>query len=211
MGDLKFASLGQAWVNLVHRTLHSGGRMGAEGYELLGVEVGFAADAGPDAIVEKFGDRVMIAEMQRVFFSDGSEALGHSYRRQMRGPGGGPGLEEVIGLLGREPLTKRAVMTLGGSNGKVPCINVVHFLVREDRVLTTYFARGQDAFGKFYADGLCLGQMARTVGEALKLKAGQVTGYIASSHVYDRDLPAVEAFLAQTREFLRNGASIGGG
>jgi thymidylate synthase len=124
----------------------------------------------------------------------------------MRGPGGRHDLEDIISLLRTEPASKRAVLTLCGlGDGKVPCINVIQFLVRAGALRTIYFARGQDAFKKFYADALCLAKMACRVAEELDLPADMVSGFIGSSHVYHEDRPAIENFLAQGNRLLRNG------
>ena len=123
----------------------------------------------------------------------------------MRGPGGRHDLADVISLLRAEPASKRAVVTLcGRGDEKVPCINVLQFLVRAGAVRTIYFARGQDAFKKFYADALCLAKMARRVAEGLSLPAGTVSGLIGSSHVYREDRPAIDEFLARGNRFRRN-------
>jgi thymidylate synthase len=179
--------------------------MADEGWELLGVAVGFPAAAEADAVLAALGNPEMIAEMKKVFFMEGPNSLGHSYLKLMRGPAGRNDLEDVISLLHTEPWTKRAAVTLcGPPNGKVPCINAVQFLVREGAVRTSYFARGQDAFQKFYADGLCLGMMAQKVARGLQLPAGKVSGFIASSHVYRRDLPAIQEMLARGQTRPRN-------
>ena len=148
----------------------------------------------------------MIAEMERVFFADGSNALGHCYAKLMRGPGGRHDLEDVIALLRAQPSSKRAVMTLcGPGDGKVPCINVIQFLVRAGALRTIYFARGQDAFKKFYADALCLAKMARRVAEGLGLQADIVSGFIGSSHIYHKDRPVIDDFLARGNRLLLHG------
>ena len=53
--------------------------------------------------------------------------------------------------------------------------------------------------------------MARKVGEGLTLPAGRVRGYIASSHVYLEDMPAIEHTLGQalggSRAAERRGSS----
>src|ERR1044071_9762751 len=131
--------------------------MGSEGLECLGVEVEFPADTGPDPILERFGNSEMIANMQKVFFCEGTNPLGHSYAGLLHGPNGRSDLQDIITLLGQEPWSKRAVVTLSGTgNGKVPCVNVVQFLIREEALQVIYFARGQYAFKKFYADALCI-------------------------------------------------------
>jgi thymidylate synthase len=212
MNDLSFESLGEAWIHLVQRTVQAGIPLNGEGLELLEVQVSFPAGAEEDALIAQFGDGRMIAEMERVFFADGANALGHSYARLMRGPGGRHDLQDVISLLRAEPASKRAVVTLcGAGDGKVPCINVIEFLVRDGALRTIYFARGQDAFKKFYADALCLAKMARRVAAELGVPAGTVVGFISSSHVYYQDRPAIDDFLARGNRFLLDGEAKGAG
>src|SRR5512140_714910 len=120
---VKSGTLGETWLQLVAQTLETGTRMGAEGRELLGVQVGFPADPAADPLLARFGDAEMIEQMQRVFFGDGPNSLGHSYANLMRGPGNRHDLQDVIALLRDEPATKRAVVTLcGPGTGAVPCI-----------------------------------------------------------------------------------------
>jgi len=177
--------------------------MAEEGSECLGAKVCFSAVIQSDAVLELFGDQQMIRDMQKVFFADGPNALGHSYAHLMRGPGGGNDFQDIIALLRNEPWSKRAVLTLcGQANGKVPCLNVIQFLVRDRAVQVVYFARGQDIFRKFYADGLCVASMARTVADGLNLAPGKVTGFIGSSHIYHADLPAIRKVLKRGRNFL---------
>jgi thymidylate synthase len=197
------ASVGRAWINLVERVLEQGVAMGEEGLELLGETVAFPAAGKPDEVLSRFGDAQMMAEMQKVFFSDASNSLGHSYAKLICGPDGRHDLQDVIELLRCEPLTKRAAITFSNRGGmKVPCINAVQFLVRNQAVQVMYFARGQDVFKKFYADALCLGTMAETVATGLGLSAGTVRGFIGSSHIYHRDTAAIRDLLCQSRQSL---------
>lgn len=210
MNDLKCASLGETWIHLVQLTAQSGIPVDSEYLELLGVQVGFPAEVDNDELIRQFGDHRMMANMDEVFFGNGANPLGHSYAGLMRGPDGRPDLVDVISLLRAEPASKRAVVTLcGPGGGKVPCVNVVQFLVRQGEVLTFYFARGQDAFKKFYADGFCLAKMARRVADGLGLRTGAVSGFIGSSHVYQADQPAIDDFLARGRRLLLNGNTKG--
>jgi thymidylate synthase len=206
MNDLSVRSLGETWIHLVEMTVKNGIPLADEGLELLEAQVAFPASAETDEVIRQFGDARMMAEMDRVFFGEGPNSLGHSYAKLMRGPGGRHDLEDVISLLRTERASKRAVVTFCGlGDGKVPCINVVQFLVRDGAVRTIYFARGQDAFKKFYADALCIAKMARRVAEGLSLRTDTVSGFIGSSHIYHKDRPAIDDFLAQGRRLLRNG------
>ncbi len=200
MNQLKCGSLGEAWLQLLEQTLEKGRRMGGEGCELLGVQASFPATSSPDAVLARLGDARTVAEMEKVFFADGPNALGHSYASLMRGPANRPDLEDVIALLRAEPSTKRAVVTLcGPGNGKVPCVNVIQFLVRDAALQTIYFARGQDAYRKFYADALCIGKMASKVAAGVGVPGGTVTAFIGSCHVYDHDLAAIRETLEREK------------
>jgi|GraSoiStandDraft_4_1057263.scaffolds.fasta_scaffold329711_1 thymidylate synthase len=176
--------------------------MGSEGLELLGVNVSFLLTNGPDEILEQLADPLMIDEMKKVFFSDGANSLGHSYAKLMSGPGGRHDLQDVVALLRTEPLTKRAVVNFSSEpGGKVPCISAVQFLVRTGAVHVMYFARGQDAYKKFYADGLCLAAMAERVAAAVGMQLGVARGFIGSSHVYDSDMAAIRQTIARSKHF----------
>jgi len=210
MNDLNFGSLGETWINLVRLTIGAGMALDDEGYECLGVNVSFPAINDPDPVIARFGDPEMVAGMNQVFFTDAPNGLGHNYASLMRGPGGRSDLQDVVALLRSNPWSKRAAVTFCGTpDGKVPCINIVQFLVRDRAVQTIYFSRGQDAFRKFYADGLCLGRMAQTVARGLEIPAGRVSGFVSSSHVYHKDAPAIREMLAQGRAFLRNAEPTG--
>ena len=205
MNDLRFGSLGETWMNLVQTTLRKGNSVDDKTLEVLDAQVAFPAGTEGDELIRQFGDRGMIAEMERVFFADEAPATGHRYANLMRGPAGRRDLEDIISLLRAEPSSKRAVVTLCGlGDGRVPCINAIQFLVRAGALRPIYFARGQDAFKKFYADALCLAKMARRVAAGLDLPAETVSGFIGSSHVYQEDLPAIDDFLARGNRFLRN-------
>ena len=132
-----------------------------ETLELRGVAVGFEKASAIDPTLVRYAERRHIEEMRKVFFSSEPNGFGHSYRERMRGPDGRNDFLDISGLLRREPATKRAVLTLIGDSNKVPCINVVHFMCRGDKLEASYFARGQDIYRKFYADALCIHEMAR--------------------------------------------------
>jgi thymidylate synthase len=208
MNELSFGSLGETWIHLVQKTVKTGTALNDEGLELMEVRVVFPARAEADEMIRQFGDSRMIAEMEKVFFADRANDLGHSYANLMRGPGGRHDLQDVISLLRAEPASKRAVLTLCGlGDGKVPCVNVIQFLVRAGVLRTIYFARGQDAFKKFYADALCIAKMARLIAAGLGLPADIVSGFIGSSHVYHADRSAIDEFLARGNQFLLNSKS----
>jgi thymidylate synthase len=199
---LNNSSLGRVWVDLLDHIVREGTPMGDEGLELLGRTVSFPLTSHPDDVLDRFADQKMMQEMQKVFFTDGPNALGHTYTKLICGPGGRNDLQDVIELLRKEPLTKRALVNFSTvPGGKVPCVTALQFLIREDALQLIYFARGQDIFRKFYADALCLGRMGETVASALTKPVGLVRGFIGSSHFYERDLPLIQQTIAAVHQY----------
>ena len=198
MKDICYRSLGETWLAVLREVYHSGQTVGDDTRELLHVCASFAqGDYDSDPLLVRFASRENVDQMRKVFFSTESNGFGHSYRDRMRGPGGRCDLSDVIELLQREPLSKRAAIVLAGAgDGRVPCISAVHFLLRAPGLVTTYFARGQDVFRKFYADGVCIFEMARRVADAIGVPVERVTGVISSAHVYLADLAAAGDVLA---------------
>ena len=198
MSDLRTIDLGQTWLALLRAVCRDGLDVGGETLELCGVRVGFEHAGSGDARLARFVARQPVEEMRKVFFAAGPNQFAHSYADKLRGPAGRNDLSDVVELLAREPLSKRAAVTLVGSgDGKVPCINVVHFLRRGEGLLVNYFARGQDVFRKFYADGACVHEMGQRVAGALGVGVTQVSGLVSSAHVYLADMPEAQAMLAE--------------
>jgi thymidylate synthase len=198
MSEIRTTDLGQTWLALLRAVCRDGQTVGGQTRELCGVCVGFEQAGSRDARLARFIARQPVEEMRKVFFAAGPNQFAHSYADKLRGPAGRNDLGDVIELLAREPLSKRAAVTLvGDGDGKVPCINVVHFLRRGEGLYVNYFARGQDIFRKFYADGTCVHEMGLRVAGALGLGVAQVAGMISSAHIYLADMAELEAMLAE--------------
>jgi thymidylate synthase len=198
MKDICYWSLGETWLAILREVYHSGEAVGDDTRESLHVCASFArGDFDSDPLLVRFALRENVEQMRKVFFTSEVNGFGHSYQDRIRGPRGRCDLSDVIELLQCEPLSKRAAIVLvGEGDGRVPCINVVHFLRREQGLVATYFARGQDIFRKFYADAVCIFEMACRVADAVGVPIDRVTGVISSAHIYQADLPAIRNVLA---------------
>jgi len=187
MLEIRYPTLGETWLAALRKVYRDGELVGDETRELLNVAVSFASGTFD-------GDPLLL----RVFFSDEPNVFGHSYADRFRGPRGRSDLGDVIELLRGSPWSKRAVVAIvGAGDGAVPCISAIQFLRRGEGLAATYFSRGQDIFQKFYADGVCLNEIAGRVASGLELPLVSVSGFISSAHVYLQDLPAIERLLAQ--------------
>jgi thymidylate synthase len=191
-------TIGQAWKGLVYLTDKYGIKLADEALEILDVNIKFKHNFdSKDLILEKYADKEMIKNMQKVFFSNEENSLGHSYFENMRTPYGNSYYEvDIVKILKEKINSKRATLTLNSSDdGKVPCINVIDFLIRNDKLNVYYFSRGQDAYKKFYADALVVATMQKNIAKILSIDLGEITGYIVSSHIYNSDLESIKRFL----------------
>jgi thymidylate synthase len=212
MTDLRYPTLGETWLDLVRRVFHSGEVIGGETREVVCAAAAFEkADFETDPLLRRFASSRHVQEMRKVFFSDEPNQFGHSYASMITGPLGRRDLSDVADLLTSEPDSKRALVSLTGTgNGKVPCLNAIHFLRRSGGLRVVYFARGQDIYRKFYADAVCVHEMGRRVASCLGIPLNLVTGIISSAHIYLADLPEIEAMLAEYEGVPASGTALDG-
>ncbi len=199
MKDILQVSLGETWIAALGNVYETGRIIGDETQETLLLVASFEqCDPWSDPLLRRYGSWQKIEEMRKVFFTGEENLFGHSYRDWLRGPRGAHDLSDIVDLLARDPWSKRAVVSLAGAgDGRVPCINAIHFLCREAGLEVTYFARGQDMFNKFYADAVCIHEMAQRVAYSLDISIRRVTGIISSAHFYLRDTEAVRRVLVE--------------
>jgi len=200
---LKTKTIGEAWKALLLLTIKDGIKLADEGLEILDVNIKFHHDFdAKDTILEKYADISMIRNMQRVFFSNEENDLGHSYFDNMCSPYRNDYFTDIVKVLEEKRNSKRATLTLNSAGGgKVPCINVINFLIRNEKLNVYYFSRGQDAYNKFYADALVVATMQSNIAKRLSVESGEITGYIISSHIYNTDIEKINNFLKSTSAY----------
>jgi thymidylate synthase len=188
-------TLGEAWILGICDILEGSESQQVEDYtEKLNCQFTFWYN-GIDEILQS-EERLAqdISEMKKVFFSEEENVFGHSYKNAVIGPFGNNGLVDIVKLLKESTNSKRAVLTYTPyGTGKVPCINVIHFMIRNNRLVINYFSRGQDIYRKFPCDAVCISEMGRIVAEELGIEMGNVTANISSAHIYDYDIEKAKA------------------
>lgn len=169
--------------------------------EARSVTMDFTVKPSDITDLAEYGLNETLSEMRKVFFTSEKNCFGHNYRHCWRGPFGKEDLSDVIDLLKEQPSTKRALLAFVDPTGrKVPCINAIHFLIRNGRLDLSYFARGQDVYLKFCADAICVHDFGAIVSEALGIKLGAITGTISSAHIYRKDFERIEVILNQEKK-----------
>lgn len=194
-------TLTEAWMELLRQVMEHGRDVDDEIREVMAVTTHFTTGSEDLSLLARHGLDGTVPEMRKVFFSSEPNRFGHSYRPFWRGPCGKDDLSDVIALLREQPSTKRALLAFVDPVGKrVPCLNLIHFLVRDERLEVAYFARGQDIYLKFCADALCVFKFGAQVAEGIGVPLGSFAGTISSAHVYRKDFARVEAILGGGRE-----------
>lgn len=211
MKEIWRPSLGATWLAALGEVYRSGTAVGDGTRELTTVCAAFEnADFRADPLLARFASVEYVEEMRKVFFTRQPNRFGHNYSDKLRGPNRATDLSDVIELLRHQPWSKRALVTLAGpGDGTVPCINAIHFLRREEGLTAMYFARGQDMFRKFYADALCIHEMAVQVASSLAVPLILVTGVISSAHVYLEDLAEISELLSEAEQYQQETALHG--
>jgi thymidylate synthase len=207
MKEIRYPYLGATWLAALREVYRAGRIVADETRELLHLYTTFQkGDFQADPLLARFGAPRHVEEMRKVFFSAEPNLFGHNYRDALRGPRGRSDLSDVVELLRAEPWSKRALLTLTGCDGQVPCVNAIHFLRRNEGLQTLYFARGQDIFRKFYADAVCIYEMAQRVASALGIPLLAISGLTSSAHIYLADLSEIEELLDEAQALPQEAA-----
>ena len=183
-------SLLDAWINMMTKILFSDQKNSVEDYlEILNMNTTFSCD-GADTILLDENMKRDYQEMRKVFFSQEKNIFGHNYSDSILSPikSEANPISNIADLLRANSTTRKAVLTYAPyGDKKIPCINCVHFIFRENRLNISYFSRGQDIFRKFPLDALCIIETGKQVAKLLNVEMGFVSAKITSAHIYNSD------------------------
>jgi len=193
-------TLKQAWLHTMREILNPELSCKVEDYaEIRDYQISFSFDHIYDLKADKniFQDYL---EMHKVFFSNEKNCFGHNYAdailvptRKYADP-----TEAVSEILRNNQTTRKAVMTfIPYDEMKIPCISLIQFLVRDDILNITYYARGQDVYRKFPCDAMCIAEFGEKIAENNHYLLGTVTAVIVSAHVYFHDFEQAKQRIAE--------------
>lgn len=178
---------GEAWRRTL-RAVTENGKRGRDGdeeiRELLHVTVivrepgGSIRGARPDVVAwmrSNFRDVKLVPE----------SGNSPSYAMRLRGR-----LPWVIQRLRKKPETKSATITtlLDGDESYVPCVSLLDFKMRGGALILTCACRSIDVGVKMPANLVALAELQRATAEAVGHRPGEMVLWIASAHVYERDV-----------------------
>lgn len=191
---IRAKSAGYLWKNAVTKVWSCGNFVTDKNKtlkELLNIIIEIENPIKIDKIITQFGNLSMIKWMDKNFLDKVPiNEWGYSYGQRMVDFGGINQIQNIKNKLLNSPDSKSATITLmDPPNDKkhMPCICILDFKVRKQRLFTSAFFRSQDAGTKIYADILSIGKIIQTICKELNLKIGPLTIFIASLHIYLED------------------------
>lgn len=109
-------------------------------------------------------------------------------------------ISEVIRLLRKDESTRRAscvtwIPPKDLKTTEVPCLILLDFKVRDDKINATAVFRSNDMFGAWPANAFGLNHVNEYVARKTGKKAGSLTTHSISAHVYEHDYKNVEKVL----------------
>lgn len=193
--------LSEAWLTILKEVSRKGLRVNdstGDYLELLMQQVDIMEFDEDGAAITTFVEADNICEMRKVFLGGGKSCFGHDYSLLIAQNNQ---LGRVEEQLRRKPISRKAVVALGMVPDVewVPCINTMHFYIRDSQLHFHYFSRGQDLWLKFIPDILAMRELQKDLAERLELSGGpgSMRGVISSAHIYTKDLPKVQKLLQQ--------------
>ncbi len=204
MFQVKEKTVGKAWIKSLQIILDHGTNEKDNNVpikEVIQLAVVIDNAIKEDKIVQKFGDSSMIEWMKGNFLTIIPINLGYSYGKRLTDFDGVNQIDRVIKKLRDKPESKGATMTFlkpTEDTKHIPCICVIDFKLRNNKLISSAFFRSQDIGKKFYADALCLGEIQAKIAKELGVSVGSLVFFIASAHIYESDLPKITTTLAST-------------
>lgn len=102
--------------------------------------------------------------------------------------------DEIVIKLKKEWFSRRAVISLWSPFEDIhsehpPCICLLQFLIRNNRLCLTSTYRSNDAWLCAPADMVAITNMQKNIAEKLDLQVGYYSHFAVSYHIYSSDLP----------------------
>lgn len=191
---IKSKTSGEIWKKSINAVYTNGKIIKDEGEdlkELLNVILEVDNPDQSDKIIKKFGDQKMIDWMHNNFLETRPiNDWGYSYGQRLFDYNGLDQINIVTNKLSKNPDSKSATISLMDPSkdaSHVPCITVLDFKLRNGVLYTSSFFRSQDAGKKLYADIISINEISEKIANALKVKIGKLTIFVASLHLYIKD------------------------
>lgn len=206
MEYIKEKTIGKAWIKAAELVI----REGYDFYdgdvkikEILDLFIDIENPFVIDEIIKKYGDQYIIEQLKTVLLDTKPGDWGWSYGQRLFGFGQAKinQIEFIINKLKQKPETKSATITClfpqedFQKGAHIPCITLLDFKLRDNRLNMTVCLRSQDIGKKIYGDALALGKLMENVAKKLNVSTGVLKLFIMSGHIYENDFNRIEEII----------------
>ncbi len=202
-------TLGEAWLSVAAAILDGGARSRYDGLaiaELERVTLDVALPDPDDAVIAELADPEGLAWMRANFgnpqlVAELGDARSYASRFFDYAQTGRNQIDWVVDRLQSDPLARSATITTFEpltDTTYIPCVSMLDFWIRGDRVELIVYAHSIDFGSKGYGNLVELAELQALVAGRLGLAAGPLVMIVKSAHVYDRDLDYMRDALAKS-------------
>ncbi|RBQ24537.1 putative thymidylate synthase [Candidatus Methanobinarius endosymbioticus] len=145
------------------------------------------------------GDKLKTYSEQ--FISSDKQGFVYTYGNRFRAHFDGVDqIDEAIERLNNCRESRRALsitwdQVIDTQNDEVPCMILVDFKIRDDKLYTTALWRSQDIYGAWFPNAVGLTYLAQYVSEKVNAEIESITIHSISAHIYEVNFPEAEKLL----------------
>jgi thymidylate synthase len=145
------------------------------------------------------GDKLKTYSEQ--FISDDKQGFIYTYGNRLRAHFGGVDqINEAIERLNNCRESRRAIsitwdQVLDSKSDEVPCMILVDFKIRDNKLYTTALWRSHDIYGAWFPNAVGLTYLAQYVAKSVDIAIGSVTIHSISAHIYEVNFPEARELL----------------
>ncbi|MDR1721995.1 MAG: thymidylate synthase [Methanobrevibacter sp.] len=135
------------------------------------------------------------------FISKDKQGFVYTYGNRLRAHFDGVDqIDEAINRLNQCRESRRAIsitwdQVIDSKNDEVPCMILVDFKIRDDKLYTTALWRSHDIYGAWFPNAVGLTYLAQHVANSTNTSLANITIQSISAHIYEVNFPEAEKLL----------------
>jgi thymidylate synthase len=194
-------TLGEAWLQCLETVINQGNWVDDESERLLEVcplYVQIKSVDRDDHLLERYADQNRINLMRRKYsFCGILPEYKISYGKLLYDNEGIDQIAWIIERLRSKRESKSATITLHRPGEKIlSCLSTLDFKIRDEQLYVIAVYRSQNAFASQPGNLIAIRELQEKIASALLCGLGSIELFVASLHIYERDLTAAKAVLA---------------
>jgi thymidylate synthase len=192
---IKSATISKGWKTLVNRVMENGVEIrderGSLTKELLNTIVTIKNPLDTETPEGYFWSGEKLEKYAEQFLSNDKKGFIYTYGNRLRKHFENVDqIEEAIMRLKNFRGTRRAISItwdplVDTKNEEVPCMILVDFKIRNEKLITTGLWRSHDIYGAWFPNAMGLANLAKHISDKINVQVGPLTIHSISAHIYE--------------------------